>query len=213
MRQKKVTIKDVAARSGVSIATVSRFLNHTGYVEEETGKRILQAIEETNYAPSMAASSLKTHKGRIILLVVPDICNPFYSTMASTVQTLVSAKGYAMVLYNTNETNKIMALASEPVEAHLFQNNSIKLVGVGKLVPLKGFDRLLRIHHRLRVEGYTIHTYLLGTGPMEADLCAFIEENHLTDSVTFLGYQTNPYKYIAKTAFMSQETLRFQTFL
>lgn len=101
--KKKATIRDVAKHAGVSISTVSRFLNQSGYVETETGRRIMQAVRQINYVPSVAASSLKSHKSRIILLVVPDICNPFYSTMAQTVQRLVGLKDYAMVLYNTNE--------------------------------------------------------------------------------------------------------------
>lgn len=101
--KKKATIRDVAKHAGVSISTVSRFLNRSGNVEEENGQRILQAVKEINYVPSVAASSLKSHKSRIILLVVPDISNPFYSVMAQTVQRLVGLKDYAMVLYNTNE--------------------------------------------------------------------------------------------------------------
>ncbi len=103
MMDRKTTIRDVARHAGVSIATVSRYLNRSGYVEGETGRRIALAVRETGYTPSMAASSLKTRRGKIVLLVVPDICNPFYSSLAQHVQRLCGERGYAMALYNTNE--------------------------------------------------------------------------------------------------------------
>ena len=102
------------------------------------------------------------------------------------------------VLYNTNETDQILALKDEPVEAGVFSEGEIRLCGVGKLMPTKGFDRLARIHKRLRDEGYPVHSYVLGIGPEKERIEAYLEEHHLKDSFTLLGYQTNPYKYVAK---------------
>jgi len=100
---KKHTIRDIAKEAGVSIATVSRFLNGSGYVDSETRNKLEYITNKFNYKPSRAAQSLKTGKSRQIMLVVPDICNPFYSTMAKTVQFLAKEKGYIVTLYNTNE--------------------------------------------------------------------------------------------------------------
>lgn len=102
------------------------------------------------------------------------------------------------VLYNTNETDQILRLKDEPVEEGTFRDDDIKLVGVGKVIPNKGFDRLARIHKRLREEGYPVHTYILGIGPQREEIQRYVEENGLADSFTFLGYQTNPYKYVAR---------------
>lgn len=102
------------------------------------------------------------------------------------------------VLYNTNETDQILSLKDEPVEENVFPEGEIRLCGVGKLMPTKGFDRLARIHKRLRDEGYPVHSYVLGIGPEKEKLEAYLEEHHLKDSFMFLGYQTNPYKYVAK---------------
>lgn len=99
------------------------------------------------------------------------------------------------VLYNTNETEQILKLSEEPAELDC---NAIKLVGVGKVLKNKGFDRLARIHKRLREEGFPIHTYILGIGDQQNEIERFVKENHLEDTFTFLGYQTNPYKYVAK---------------
>ena len=102
------------------------------------------------------------------------------------------------VLYNTNETRQILAQMDEPVEDGMFRADEIKLVGVGKIVPVKGFDRMARIHKRLRDDGFPTHFYALGVGPEQENIERYLAENRLTDSYTFLGYQTNPYKYVAK---------------
>lgn len=103
MHKQTYTIRDIAKESGTSTATVSRFLNKSGYVEAETAKKIQSVIEKSGYVPSRTAQSLKTKKSKQIMLVVPDICNPFYSTMAKTVQAAAKDKGYVVTLYNTNE--------------------------------------------------------------------------------------------------------------
>ena len=105
---------------------------------------------------------------------------------------------HMQVLYNTNETAQMLEKAKEPMDEETFRTDEVKLMAMGKLEPVKGFDRLARIHARLRREGYGLHTYILGVGSREAELRRFIEENALGDSLTLLGYQTNPYKYAAQ---------------
>ena len=102
------------------------------------------------------------------------------------------------VLYNTNESAKIMALSGESVEDGLFSDREIKLVGVGKLLKNKGFHRMLPIVQKLRREGHPVHLYILGIGPMEEELKQMPAGLGIADAVTLLGYQTNPYKYVAK---------------
>lgn len=102
------------------------------------------------------------------------------------------------VLYNTNETAEIIAKSKEAVMEDCFKNSEIKLIGVGKIVPIKGFDKLARIHKRLRDMGYQIHTYVLGVGDDRKKIEAYLHANGSSDSFTFLGYQTNPYKYVSK---------------
>lgn len=101
------------------------------------------------------------------------------------------------VLYNTNETDDIVHLANEPVPEEMLKEAAVRFCGVGKLIKIKGFDRILRIHKRLIDQGYPIHTYLLGIGSEQGKLEDFVQQNSLENSVTFLGYQTNPYKYVA----------------
>ena len=101
------------------------------------------------------------------------------------------------VLYNTNETAQIQEKSAEPVESGVFQEGEIRLCGVGKLMPIKGFDRIARIHKRLRKEGYPVHTYILGDGSERQKIESYIKENNMEDTFTLLGYRTNPYKYVA----------------
>lgn len=101
------------------------------------------------------------------------------------------------VLYNTNETAQILEKSAEVVESGIFREGEIRLCGVGKLMPIKGFDRIARIHKRLREEGYPVHTYILGDGSERQKIEAYLKENDLEDTYTLLGYRTNPYKYVA----------------
>lgn len=102
------------------------------------------------------------------------------------------------VLYNTNETDRILALKDEVVTENVFFDNEIRICGVGKIMPQKGFDKLARIHKKLIQSGFSVHTYILGAGSEQENIEKYIRENNLEETFTFLGYQTNPYKYIAK---------------
>jgi len=102
------------------------------------------------------------------------------------------------VLYNTNETAHILAQKEEAVDEAFVEDNSIKLCGVGKIVPIKGFDKLARIHKRLIDDGLNIHTYILGIGSEKDRIQKYVNDEGIEDTFTFLGYQTNPYKYVAR---------------
>ena len=118
--------------------------------------------------------------------------------VANAFQSIFSLKQPPEVLYNTVESDMILEKAAEKVVSELFYKEELKLVGVGKLVQNKGFDRLLRIHKRLLTEDHLpVHTYLLGEGSERTQLEQWIRENGLQHSVTLLGYHTNPYKYVA----------------
>lgn len=101
------------------------------------------------------------------------------------------------VLYNTVESSVIMQKASEPAP-EIQNDGAVKLVTIGTMKEVKGFNRLIHIVKRLKEEGYSIHLYLLGRGPLFDELQQFSKENNLIKQITFLGYQTNPYKYVSK---------------
>ena len=101
------------------------------------------------------------------------------------------------VLYNTVESDKILTWASEAV-TELEEDGKVHLIAVGTLKKSKGYMRLLSIIKRLRDEKYPVHLHILGIGPLQSEMEAFIRQNKLQNIVTMLGYQTNPYKYISK---------------
>lgn len=102
------------------------------------------------------------------------------------------------VLYNTIETDKIISMKDEEVPESIFAGDTFRICGVGKIVQTKGFMKLAWIHKRLRDHHYPVHTYILGVGSERDKIESYINENGLADTFTFLGYQINPYKYVAK---------------
>lgn len=101
------------------------------------------------------------------------------------------------VLYNTVESEQILSLAEESTP-ELKDSDKTSLVAVGTLKESKGYDRLLRIVQRLNCEDYPIHLYILGEGPQRRELEQYVLDNALTELVTFLGYNANPYKFVAR---------------
>ena len=101
------------------------------------------------------------------------------------------------VLYNTVESNRILEGAKESV-IEMVSDGNLNLIAVGSLKESKGYYRLLHIVKKLRENDYSVRLYILGIGPQQADLEKYAHENNLTDSIIFLGYQTNPYKYVSK---------------
>ena len=102
-----------------------------------------------------------------------------------------------MVIYNTNETDRIRRLSNEKVYDISEDDNSFKICIIGKITPNKGVDRLAHILNRLIQEKYLVHVYVIGTGEQQEKISSYIKTNNLVKYFTFLGYQENPYKYIA----------------
>ncbi|WP_291566571.1 MULTISPECIES: LacI family DNA-binding transcriptional regulator [unclassified Clostridium] len=128
----KVTIKDVAKKANVSITTVSRVINKIeGYTNEETKKRILKVIEELDYKPNALARSLVTKRTKTIGLILPDISNPFFPSIAKSVEDLVNELGYNLILCNSyddteKEANYINVLKEKCVDGILLSSKQTK---------------------------------------------------------------------------------------
>lgn len=103
----------------------------------------------------------------------------------------------SMVLYNTNETDKILQLSHEKVDDVVFSHDTINICSVGKIDKNKGFDRLARIHRRLVKEGFKTHFYILGVGEQQKSIEEYLKQEGLEQTFTFLGFRDNPYKYVA----------------
>jgi len=97
------TIRDVARQAGVAPITVSRVINNSGYVSEETRARVEAAITDLRYVPNTLARSLRFKKTRVLALIVTDITNPFWTTVARGVEDVANAHGFNVILCNTDE--------------------------------------------------------------------------------------------------------------
>jgi LacI family transcriptional regulator len=96
------TIYEVAALAGVSPATVSRVMNGMN-VSAERSKRVRDAAEQLSFTPNRVARTLRKRNSEVIALVIPDIENPFFTSMARGVEDVAQAAGYSVVLCNTDE--------------------------------------------------------------------------------------------------------------
>lgn len=97
-----VTIHDVARRCGVSATTVSRALNGTGRVSEATRTKILAAAEELEYAPNALAKGLLGSVTNTVAVLVPDITNPFFPALVTSMRDAFDAAGRLMLLIDSS---------------------------------------------------------------------------------------------------------------
>ena len=96
------TIKDIASLAEVSPATVSRFLNGQISVREETRRRIEDAVLRLNYRPNYLARSLVLKETQTIGVIIPDIQNPYHSSLARGVEDEAQRAGWTVVLCNSD---------------------------------------------------------------------------------------------------------------
>src|SRR5579875_3685098 len=95
-------LEEVAARAGVSIATVSRVLNDSSVVKSKTRARVLKVIEELRYHPNLHARTLAGGKSKSIGVIVSNLENPFFFDVYQAVETDARARGYEVVVANTD---------------------------------------------------------------------------------------------------------------
>jgi DNA-binding LacI/PurR family transcriptional regulator len=104
-KNKPVTVKEVAEHAQVSVATVSRVLNGTK-VDPVLYQRVISAVELLQYRPNRLARNLRTNTTKIIALVVPDIQNPFFVSVARGIEQVTYQEGYTLVICNTDDDAK-----------------------------------------------------------------------------------------------------------
>src|SRR5579859_4995969 len=98
------TIDDVAKRAGVSKMTVSRVINRSGYISPETRDRVERVVAELGYVPNTLARSLRFKQTKTVALVLTDITNPFFTTVARGVEDTASEQGFSVMFCNTDES-------------------------------------------------------------------------------------------------------------
>lgn len=131
--RKAVTIYDISRLSGVSPATVSRVLNGSANVSPRKQAAVLAAVEASGFRPNVLAQSLAGSQTHTIGFVVPDIKNPYYSSIYYHVELLASQSGYSVLLANSrsdyeNESKILGALTGRRTDAILFMGGRIDLM-------------------------------------------------------------------------------------
>jgi len=145
-------IKDVAARAGVSVATVSRVLNANPRVSSATRERVVAAMEELGYRPNAVARSLRIDETRVLGLVLGDILNPFFTALARGVEDEARTAGYTVVICNADEDpdeqdHYVRVLLEQQVDGLLLcptaEVTSMVRAAVRSAKPLVFVDRVL----------------------------------------------------------------------
>src|SRR4030066_370030 len=98
------TIRDVAKLARVAPITASRVISNSGYASDEVRQRVNQAVEQLGYVPTFLARSLRSKRTRTLALVLTDITNPFWTTVARGVEDAASEEGYHVIFCNTDES-------------------------------------------------------------------------------------------------------------
>ncbi|MFR1707300.1 MAG: LacI family DNA-binding transcriptional regulator [Clostridium sp.] len=102
-----ITIKEVAKKANVSVATVSRVINENYPVKKETKERVLKVIEEVNFVPNMQARELTQKKSNIIGVVVPSLTNMFFPNVVYGIETELKKNSLSIILMTTsNDKNE-----------------------------------------------------------------------------------------------------------
>lgn len=101
----KTTIRDVAKKANVSVATVSRVINNKGYVHEETRSTVLRVIDELGFEPNQLARSLTNHHSMMLGVIVPHVGTTFYGQLIEGIEQAALSYGYKTMLCNTQDND------------------------------------------------------------------------------------------------------------
>lgn len=176
--------KDVAIKAGVSVATVSRVMNESGYVKKETRDLVINAFNALANDDNMIGLSMSNRKSNIIGVIIPDISNPFFGEVIKGIASIADKYSASLLVCNTEEllekelkylhifkTNNIMGLIITPKTDQLGYNSKylFQLEDLG--VPIVLLDRGMNISHFNSVFVNNI------SGSFDA-VNAFINEGH-----------------------------------
>ena len=172
------TVSDVAARAGVSTATVSRALNGKPTVDPDLAARVRRAAHELGYQPNGPARNLRRQEAAVVALIISDVENPFFTAIARGVEDVAHEVGYSVVLCNSDESvqkeNRYLDIAVQERVAGVILSPSGPASSVAKLAargtayvavdrPLPGQDSdVVLVDTRLAAREATAHLVAQG---------------------------------------------------
>jgi len=211
----KIDIRSVAARAGVSIATVSRAINHVPTVDPVLAERVWKVVTELNYFPNTQARALVSGKSKLLGLIVSEITNPFFPELIQEFEQVAVERGYEILIASTNyERSKMeqctrrmlerkvdgVAVMTFGIEDFLFDRfaaDNIPVVFIDA-APSRPFSSALAVDYRVGIHQGVQHLAVLGhrkigfiSGPLrlrsaEARRSAFL------DCLRSAGIKSNP---------------------
>jgi LacI family transcriptional regulator len=202
-RQKVTTIRDVAEAAELSPAAVSRYLNGDIVLPKTSASRIDRAVQELNYQPNRLARNLSMGQSKMIGLIIPDISNPFFATLACAVEEVAFKAGYGVLLCNTQndrerEFSYLKLLSGRQLDGILFLTNQAENPELAEILQRNRNVVLIdedvpgvsapRIFSENRAGGYLATRHLLENGH---ERIAFIggPKNLLSTRERFTGFE------------------------
>ncbi|WP_025729735.1 ribose utilization transcriptional repressor RbsR [Atopobacter phocae] len=143
MKQKKITIKDVAQLSGVSITTVSNILNqNTDRFTEATIQKVLAARDQLSYEPDYLAQRMVMKKSQTIGVLVPDVNNPFFSQLIKGIETILYEHQFVTLLCNADqdeakETQYLKELERRGVDGYIIASSMVTNTAIDEIIRRK----------------------------------------------------------------------------
>ncbi|MCH4238935.1 MAG: LacI family DNA-binding transcriptional regulator [Oscillospiraceae bacterium] len=143
------SIRDVARKAEVAVSTVSRVLNSSGYVSEDTRRKVLSAMEELDYMPNEMARNLFHNRTNFIGVMVPDISHPFFAMVTKFIEEELYKNGYKVVLCNTVEKSNrekefVDMLRRRIVDGIIMGAHSLEIEKYRNLnLPIVALDRII----------------------------------------------------------------------
>lgn len=172
-----ITMTEIAKLTGVSQATVSRVLNGNTSVNAEVKKKVLDCAKEYNYQPNIMAQSLVGNKTFLLGMIVTDISNPFFAELVKVIESEVVARGYTLMLFNTNydkerekkyldilkryRADGVLLVPITNEESYVEELKKVDIPMVSVTVDLKTIDSVYISHFEA---GAKVANHLLGMG-------------------------------------------------
>ncbi|MEX2574979.1 MAG: LacI family DNA-binding transcriptional regulator [Balneolaceae bacterium] len=148
-KSKKITIYQVAEQAGVAISTVSRVLNNSPNVSDQTKQKVKDAITSLNFRPQVSARNLASRKPQMLAIAVPSFTTPFFNEVLKGVKDQIKGMDLDIIIYNTGSKNP-----EEAVENFFDRGTADAIIAIS-------IDIREKIHHQIQVSG--IPTVLVGT--------------------------------------------------
>jgi LacI family repressor for deo operon, udp, cdd, tsx, nupC, and nupG len=126
-----VSIKEVAELAGVSIATVSRCINNPEKVTEKTRLKVQDAVLQTGYSPNTLAQSFRRGRTNLVMVVLPSIGDPFFTTVMHGIRTAAKAKGYSVVI----EETQLNTMTADEIGAMLVSRQTDGIILLASMSP------------------------------------------------------------------------------